>query len=102
MGIYVDNTLFIFEYMHLWINATQIKGFLAGAFLKEKKPTITVASFFRQTTEHILYVPFFSIETNRFRGIPVVAGSDPCSSQTLFRPFTMEINGSTFRFLRHR
>ena len=39
--------------------------FLVGAFsFKEKSPTITVASFFRQTTELIAYAPLFT-ETDK-------------------------------------
>ena len=43
--------------------------------------------FFRLTTELTLHVPLFGAEVNRFRGNPVIAGSSPCFSQKLLRPF---------------
>ena len=66
--------------------------FLVGAFsLKEKSPTITVASFFffffRQTTDLIAYVPLFSTDFTRFTVNQAVKGSSPCFGHKLFRPF---------------
>ena len=53
-------------------------------FSSEKSPTITVASFFRQTTDLIVYVPLFSTDFTRFTVNPAVTGSIPCFSQKLF------------------
>ena len=57
---------------------------LVGAFDKQCT-TVTVASFFRQTPELILYEALFGVDLNRFCGNPVVAGWRPCFGQIFFR-----------------
>ena len=65
------------------VSTLRFHPFFNRRFSGEKSPTITVASFFsffRQTTDIIVYVPLFS---TRFTVNPAATGSCPCFRQKL-------------------
>ena len=73
--------------------------FLVGAFLVKRARLLQWLVFFRQTTDLIVYVPFFSTDFTRFTVNPAVTGSNPCFSQKQFRAFAEADETEGFFFI---